>query len=112
MASYRIQESKEARRSIHCMVLGCMMICAKKVRGAEGDQIKFNDSRFERWQVVGFRKARRRMKEEFQNSKSQDINKRASRLRLSYLNVVWSRVPPPPTQTRSATGLDCSLQLG
>ena len=28
-------------------------------RRGEGDQIKFIDLRFERWQVVGFRKARR-----------------------------------------------------
>ena len=32
---------------------------SKKLRG-ERDQIKFIGLRFERWQVVGFRKARRR----------------------------------------------------
>ena len=32
---------------------------SKMLRG-EGDQIKFIDLRFERWQVVGLRKARRR----------------------------------------------------
>ena len=32
---------------------------SKRLRG-EGYQIKFIDLRFERWQVVGFRKARRR----------------------------------------------------
>ena len=31
----------------------------ERLRG-EGDQIKFIDFRYERWQVVGFRKARRR----------------------------------------------------
>ena len=31
----------------------------ERLRGV-GDQIKFIDLRFERWQVVGFRKARRR----------------------------------------------------
>ena len=31
----------------------------ERLRG-EGDQIKFIDLRFERWLVVGFRKARRR----------------------------------------------------
>ena len=31
----------------------------EKLRG-EGDQIKFIDLRFERWQVVGLRKARKR----------------------------------------------------
>ena len=30
-----------------------------KRQRSEGDQIKFIDFRFERWQVVGFRKARR-----------------------------------------------------
>ena len=32
---------------------------SEQLRG-ERDQIKFIDPRFERWQVVGFRKARRR----------------------------------------------------
>ena len=32
---------------------------SERLRG-EGDQIKFIDLRFERWQVVRFRKARRR----------------------------------------------------
>ena len=32
---------------------------SKRLRG-EGDQIKFIDLRFERWQVVGLRKGRRR----------------------------------------------------
>ena len=32
---------------------------SERLRG-EGDQIKFIDLRFERWQVVGLRKARRR----------------------------------------------------
>ena len=32
---------------------------SEQLRG-EGDKIKFIDLRFERWQVVGFRKARRR----------------------------------------------------
>ena len=32
---------------------------SKRLR-VEGDQIKFIDLRFERWQVIGFRKARRR----------------------------------------------------
>ena len=32
---------------------------SEKLRG-ERDQIKFIDRRFERWQVVGFRKGRRR----------------------------------------------------
>ena len=31
----------------------------KQLRG-EGDKIKFIDHRFERWQIVGLRKARRR----------------------------------------------------
>ena len=31
-----------------------------KKLGGERDQIKFIDLRFERWQVVGFRKGRRR----------------------------------------------------
>ena len=34
---------------------------SKRLRG-ERDQIKFIDLRFERWQVVGFGKARRRQK--------------------------------------------------
>ena len=33
---------------------------SERLRGEEGDQIKFIDLRFERWQVVGFRKGRRR----------------------------------------------------
>ena len=32
---------------------------SKRLRG-EGDRINFIDLRFERWQVVGFRKGRRR----------------------------------------------------
>ena len=32
---------------------------SERLRG-EGDKTKFIDIRFERWQVVGFRKARRR----------------------------------------------------
>ena len=32
---------------------------SKRLRG-EGDQIKFIDLRFERWQVLGFREAKRR----------------------------------------------------
>ena len=35
---------------------------AKRLR-REGDQVKFSDRRFERWQVVGFRKARRKQEE-------------------------------------------------
>ena len=32
----------------------------RKAKGREGDDIKFIDLRFERWQVVAFRKARKR----------------------------------------------------
>ena len=46
MVAYTKPPTKEERRK-------------KRLRG-ERDQIKFMDLRFERWQVVRFRKARRR----------------------------------------------------
>ena len=64
---------------------------SEQLRG-ERDKIKFIDRRFERWQVVGLRRARRRLKKEEGRTERNKMHKGDTALERGFLVLDVHRV--------------------